>query len=86
MYKNRKMLVDYQSDEGFMKFVHAMMLEPFIDEMGVPKSIFKGVWSYMKDLDRESYFEAVEEYIDFCNDFIPKRGERMIERIKLLIK
>lgn len=86
MYKNRKMLVDYQSDEGFMKFIHAMMLEPFIDEMGTPKNVFKGVWSYMKDLDRDTYIEAVEEYINFCNDFIPKRGERMIERIKLLIK
>ena len=29
---------------------------------------------------------AVEEYIAFCNEFIPKRGERMIERIKQLIK
>lgn len=86
LYKNRKMLVDYQSDEGFIKFIHAMMLEPFVDETGRPKSVFKGVWSYMKDLDRATYMEAVEEYIAFCNDFIPKRGERMIERIKLLIK
>lgn len=86
LYKNRKMMVDYQSDEGFIKFIHAMMLEPFMDSMGQPKSVFKGVWSYMKDLDRATYMYAVEEYIAFCNDFIPKRGERMIERIKLLIK
>lgn len=44
------------------------------------------VMGYMKGLDRETYLEALEEYIDFCNEFIPKRGERMIERIKLLIK
>ena len=31
-------------------------------------------------------YQAVEEYIAFCNIFIPKRGERMIERIKQLIK
>ena len=86
IYKNRKMMVDYQGDEGFLKFVHAMMLEPFIDDMGQPKTVFKGIWSYMKDLDRDTYMAAVEEYIAFCNDFIPKRGERMIERIKLLIK
>jgi len=86
LYKNRKMMVDYQGDEGFIKFIHAMMLEPFIDNMGRPKSVFKGVWSYMKDLDRSTYMEAVEEYIAFCNEFIPKRGERMIERIKQLIK
>ncbi len=86
LYKNRKMMVDYQGDEGFIKFIHAMMLELFIDNMGRPKSVFKGVWSYMKDLDRATYMEAVEEYIAFCNEFIPKRGERMIERIKQLIK
>ena len=85
LYKNRKMLVDYQGDEGFVKFIHAMMLEPFIDDMGKPKTIFKGVWSYMKDLDYTTYMEAVEEYIAFCNIFIPERGERMIERIKQLI-
>ena len=62
-----------------------MMLEPFIDDMGKPKTIFKGIWSYMKDLDRATYMEAVEEYISFCNKFIPERGERMIERIKQLI-
>ena len=86
LFKNRKMMVDYQGDEGFIKFIHAMMLEPFMNDMGQPNTIFKGVWSYMKDLDRATYMEAVEEYIAFCNDFIPKRGERMIERIKLLIK
>ena len=79
-------MVDYQGDEDFIKFIHAMMLEPFIDNMGRPKSVFKGVRSYMKDLDRATYMEAVEEYIAFCNEFIPKRGERMIERIKQLIK
>ena len=86
LYKNRKMMVDYQGDEDFIKFIHAMMLEPFIDNMGRPKSVFKGVRSYMKDLDRATYMEAVKEYIAFCNEFIPKRGERMIERIKQLIK
>lgn len=86
LYKNRKMMVDYQGDEGFIKFIHAMMLEPFMDSMGQPQSVFKGVWSHMKDLDRATYMDAVEEYIAFCNDFIPKRGERMIERIKQLIK
>ena len=86
MFKNRKMLVDYQGAEGFIKFIHAMMLEPFMDESGHPKRVFKGVWCSMKDLDNETYLEAVEEYIAFCNEFISKRGERMIKRIKQIIQ
>lgn len=86
LFKNRKMLVDYQGAEGFVKLLQAMMLEPFMDEAGQPKRVFKGVWSSMKDLDNETYMEAVEEYISFCNVFIPKRGERMIERIRQLIQ
>ena len=86
LFKNRKLFVDYQGAEGFIKLIHAMMLEPFMDEIGQPKTLFKGVWCSMKDLDNETYLEAVEEYLSFCNDFIPKRGERMIERIKQLIQ
>lgn len=85
LYKNRKMMVSYQGDEGFSKFIHAMLLEPFVDDMCIPKKIFKGIWSSMKDLDRETYLNAVEEYIEFCNDFIPKRAEKIINRIKPMI-
>ena len=41
MFKNRKMFVDYQGAEGFIKLIHAMMLEPFMDESGQPKTLFK---------------------------------------------
>ena len=85
LYKNRKMMVDYQGEEGFAKFIHAMMLEPFVDDLCQPKKVFKGIWSSMKDLDLDTYLEAVEEYITFCNEFIPKRAERIIERIKMMI-
>ena len=85
IYKNRKMMIGYQGEEGFSKFIHAMMLEPFVDNACLPKKIFKGVWSSMKDLDRDTYLAAVEEYIDFCNVFIPKRAEWIINRINPLI-
>ena len=40
LYKNRKMMVSYQGDEGFSKFIHAMLLEPFVDDMGRPKNLY----------------------------------------------
>lgn len=85
LYKNRKLMVGYQGEEGFEKFIHAMMLEAFVDDLCQPKKVFKGIWSSMKDLDNDTYFEAVEEFIAFCNDFIPKRAERIINRIKPMI-
>lgn len=85
LYKNRKLMVAYQGEEGFEKFIHAMMLEAFVNDLCQPKKIFRGIWSGMKDLDNDTYLEAVEEYIAFCNDFIPNRAERIINRIKPMI-
>lgn len=85
LYKNRKMMVDYQGYDGFVKFIHAMMLEPYVDESFCPKPIFKGYWSYMKDLGRDDYLKAVEEYITFVEDFITKRADKIIARLKILL-
>ncbi len=85
LYKNRKMMVNYQGEEGFEKFIHAMMLEAFVDEQCKPKKVFMGIWSSMKDLDDKTYLDAVEEYIAFCDEFIAKRSERIINRLKSMI-
>ena len=57
----------------------------YVDYYGKPMEIFDFVWSFMKGLDRESYFKAVDKYCSFCETFIPKRSERIIEKLKTLI-
>ena len=78
--KHRMMDV-YKGGEGFEKFVKDMMLEDFMDYYGKPTEIFPFVWSAMKDLDKDTYFSAVDQYCEFCEKFIPKRAEFIIDKL-----
>lgn len=85
LYKNRKLMVDYQGEEGFRKFVENMMLSDYLDEKGHPKEVFAGLWSSKKDLDKETYFKAVDEYCSFMETFVFKRGKQIVERLKTIL-
>ena len=85
LYKNRKVMTEYKGYDGFKRFVDNMMLTDYVDKNYRPKHIFTGVWSYMKGLDQQTYFKAVDEYIDFCNGFIPKRADKIIMKLKRLL-
>ena len=85
LYTNRKLMVDYQGEEGFHKFIENMMLDDYVDETGKPKEVFAWVWSMMKDLDKETYFNAVDEYCSFMESFVIKRGEKIVERLKNIL-
>ena len=85
LYKNRKVMTEYKGYDGFKRFVDNMMLTDFVDKNYRPKHILIGVWSYMKGLDQQTYFKAVDEYIDFCNGFIPKRADKIIMKLKRLL-
>ncbi len=84
-YKNRKVMTEYQGAEGWTHFVDNMMLKDFVDESGKPKEIFDYIWSYMKDLDRENYFKAVDKFCTFCEENIPKRADQMIIILKTIM-
>lgn len=85
LYKNRKLLADYQGEEGFHKFVGNMILDDFVDESGHPKEVFAGLWCSKKDLDKDSYFKAVDEYCSFMETFVMKRGQQIVERLKTIL-
>ena len=57
------------------------MLEDFLDYYKKPTEIFPFVWSAMKDLDKHTYFDAVDHYCTFCEKFIPKRAELIIDKL-----
>jgi hypothetical protein len=40
------------------------------------------VWSMMKGLKPDTYFKAVDEYCDFMEQFVPKRGNMIVEKLK----
>lgn len=85
LYKNRKLMVDYQGEESFLKFIDNMMLNDYVDDNGHPKEVFAGVWSMMKDLDATTYFNAVDEYCSFMESFVRTRGERIVQRLKNIL-
>ena len=82
LYKARKLMKDYQGSDGFRKFVLDMMLNDYIDYYGKPIDLFMHVWSMMKGLKPEIYFKAVDEYCDFMEQFVPKRGKMIVEKLK----
>ena len=84
-YKNRKMLANYQGITGWTNFVNDMLLQGFVDDECKPKDCFDFVWSYMKDIDRDSYFRAVDRFCTFCEKVIPQRADRMIEKLETIL-
>lgn len=84
-YKNRKMLANYQGITGWTNFVNNMLLQGFVDDECKPKDCFDFVWSYMKDIDRDSYFRAVDRFCTFCEKVIPQRADRMIEKLETIL-
>ena len=82
LYKARKLMKGYQGSDGFRQFALDMMLNDYIDYYGKPIDLFMHVWSMMKGLKPETYFKAVDEYCDFMEQFVPKRGKMIVEKLK----
>ena len=82
----KKELIAYRTEANYHNTVKELMLEDFVDENGTPRKVFKGIFSWEPTVDKDTYYEAVEEYLTFCESFIPRRAERMIDKLKLIIK
>lgn len=75
----------YYGEDGFQKFVHDMMLEDYVDYYGKPMDIFDFVWSSQRGLDRDKYFNAVDEYCSFCEKAFMKRADKTIEKLDAIL-
>lgn len=77
----KKLYAAYRSEEGFTELCKNLLLGDYLDDMGKPMQMFDGVWSDQKDLSREAYFKAFEQYLDFCEKAIPLRSKQIIKRL-----
>lgn len=77
-----KHFAPYRSPEGFVTMCEKLLLDHYLDADGTPSSLFTGIWSDQKELGREEYFNAVEQYLDFCEKEINDRGNRIVTRLK----
>lgn len=79
--RKKKVFAPYRTEEGFAEMCRKMYLGDYLDYMGKPMPMFYGVWSDQKDLTREYYFKAIEQYFDFCEEEIVKRSKRIAKRL-----
>lgn len=78
----QKYYQQYQNDGGFARLCDNLLLNDYVDCLGKPIELFPGVWSDQKDLTRDEYFKALDQYLTFCEEVIPKRSELMIKHLK----
>jgi hypothetical protein len=86
LFKNRKLMTDYQGENAFSLLTDNLLLSDFVDENGQPRSIFKGVYGSQKILDKETYFAAIDEFCSFTEDFVPKRSRLIVDKLKQILK
>lgn len=81
----KKELVAYRTEENFHNAMKELMLDDFLDGSGLPKKVFMGVYSWEPTVDNDTYYKAVEEYLNFCESFIPKRSDRILRKLESIL-
>ena len=80
---NSKDFEPYYHQEGFELLMDKLLLGDYIDQDGKPKQLFDVVYHWDRRLTRENYLRHVNKHLDFCEDFIEKRGAKMVEILAL---
>ena len=76
---NIKDFEPYCRQEGFELLMDKLLLNDCIDQDGMPKHLFDVVYHWDKRLTRDKYLRHVNQYLDFSESFIEKRGAKMVE-------
>lgn len=76
---NIKDFEPYYHQEGFELLMDKLLLNDCIGQDGMPKPLFDVVYHWDKRLTRDVYLRHVNQYLDFCESFIEKRGAKMVE-------
>jgi len=87
VHKCRKELLRYSRYPGFTLMCKRLMLDDFLGEDGKPRKIFDGIYCASRTKPtEEDYMHAIPQYLAFCENFIPKRGRRITERLNEILK
>lgn len=82
LFKNRMMMKEYQGKAGFVAFMKNSLLDRFINEDGIPKSLFYGLSNTAKDFRPELLPDALRQYHDFMVPTVEWRSRKILERLK----
>lgn len=86
LYKNRKLMKDYQGRDGFISMMKNSLLDDFIDECGKPKLLFEGISNATCDFRPELLPVALRQYRDFMVPMIERRSLRILNALKTKLK
>ncbi len=81
----KKEIAAFRTEDNFNHIVHALMLEDFLDSEGKPKQVFQGLFSWEPGISRDTFTKAANEFLDFCEPFIDKRADRIIEKLERIL-
>ena len=76
---NIKDFEPYRHQEEFELLMDKLLLNDCIDQEGKPKQLFNTVHHWDKRLTRDLYLRHINQYLDFCESFIEKRGAEMVK-------
>lgn len=82
----KKEIVGFRTEQNFKNIVYGLMLDDFLDGSGKPKQVFQGLFSWEPGITRETYLKAATEFLDFCEPFVDKRADRIIEKLDNILK
>ena len=81
----KKEVAAFRTEDNFNHIVHELMLEDFLDEEGKPKQVFQGLFSWEPGISRDTFIKAANEFLDFCEPFIDKRADRIIDKLEKVL-
>lgn len=81
----KKEVSAFRTEENFNHIVHELMLEDFLDEGGKPKQVFQGLFSWEPGISRDTFIKAANEFLDFCEPFVDKRADRIIDKLEKVL-
>ena len=83
--KSGQAFVKYSSADGFKKLMRGMLMNKYLYHTGEPKDVLPRIWSMKQPMTMLEYMDGVEKYCKFMEDFIPKRGQKIVEKLKKLL-
>ena len=81
----KKEVAAFRTEDNFNHIVHELMLDDFLDEEGKPKQVFQGLFSWEPGISRDTYIKAANEFLDFCEPFVDKRADRIINKLEIVL-
>lgn len=82
----KKEIATFRTEDNFNHIVHELMLDDFLDEEGKPKQVFQGLFSWEPGISRDTFIKAANEFLDFCEPFVDKRADRIIDKLDRILK